>query len=68
VHGPHAALLGDRVVVVGCQSRVATTTSCSRAMRLIGSITSSPRSTASAPPGVKSFCTSTTMSASVSRI
>ncbi len=50
-----------------CQSRVATTRGASRASRLSTSITASPSATASAPPGQKSFWTSTTISASTSR-
>ena len=52
----------------GCQSRVATTRSKRSAIALIGPAISSPRSTGSAPPGVKSFWKSTISSASMPRI
>src|ERR1700740_3552527 len=45
----------------GCQSCVSTTLSKRAASRLIIGTTSSPLGTASAPPGMKSFWTSTTM-------
>src|SRR5262245_20044651 len=45
----------------GCQSWVSTTFSKRAARRLITGTTSSPFGTASAPPGQKSFCTSTTI-------
>src|SRR5918999_2339746 len=45
----------------GCQSWVRTTLSNFATSRLITGTTSSPFRTASAPPGQKSFCTSTTM-------
>ena len=50
-----------------CQSCVSTTQWNARAMRLITGTTWSPSGTASTPPGMKAFCTSTTISASVSR-
>src|SRR5579863_2538299 len=50
----------------GCQSWVRTTWAKRRVRSLIGPTTASPSGTASAPPGQKSFCTSTTMRTSVS--
>ena len=49
-----------------CQSCVSTTCRNRRPSALIGSITALPSLTASDPPGRKSFCTSTTISTSVS--
>src|SRR5215831_15843396 len=48
----------------GCQSCVSTTFSKRLASSFTTGTTSSPFCTASLPPGQKSFCTSTTMSAS----
>src|SRR5918996_6020692 len=45
----------------GCQSWVSTMFSKRAASRLMSGTTSSPFGTARAPPGQKSFCTSTTM-------
>src|SRR5262245_56416396 len=50
----------------GCQSCVSATCGNFSARRLINGTTSSPRGTASAPPGQKSFWTSTTRRRSVS--
>src|SRR5580704_426581 len=50
----------------GCQSWVSTTLRNRAAIRLTIGTTSSPRGTASAPPGQKSFCTSTAMRTSLS--
>src|SRR3712207_404060 len=50
----------------GCQSCVSTTWRKALARRLIGAITASPSGTASAPPGRKSYWTSTTIRMSVS--
>src|SRR3989337_1281989 len=51
----------------GCQSCVSTTTAKRSAISLTSGTISSPCATASAPPGRKSFCTSTTTSASLAR-
>src|SRR4029450_11638832 len=50
----------------GCQSMVATDSHRCSKSRLITGTTSSPYGTARAPPGQKSFCTSTMINASVS--
>ena len=62
-HGPPCATNDEWSA--GCQSRVAIVSAnrASAANALIGAITSSPAGTASAPPGRKSFCTSTISSA-----